>query len=127
MVTSFSENSAYKTCIENEDSLKIYSDVASEKGGQSDGFRPHDLLCASFAACLNITVRMLLDKEKLSYDAVKVNVELNRNNPNKTIFTYDVEIAGNIGKDVKQAIIEKASNCPVHRTLSKSIVFEKQR
>lgn len=69
---------------------------------------------------------MLLDKEKLLYDTVKISVELNQDSPDKTIFVYNVDISGNIEEEIKQAIIKKASQCPVRRTLSKIITFEEK-
>ncbi|ADU26669.1 OsmC family protein [Ethanoligenens harbinense] len=124
MVTSISEQARYKTRVEGNHALQVYADVSEQKGGKSNGFRPHDLLCASLAACLNITVRMLLEELALSYDSVKVVVDLKRENPLKTTFLYHVDIEGKMSEDMKETVIKKAADCSIHQTLSGPISFE---
>jgi putative redox protein len=53
----------------------ILSDTTEEKGGSGKYFRPHDLLEAALASCLNITTRMVLEAMNLSCDKVTVKVE----------------------------------------------------
>jgi putative redox protein len=122
MIISESKNESYCTEISNQTTV-IFSDVTEEKGGLGQYFRPHDLLCAGFASCLNITVRMVLDRENIKYEKVIVKIDLDRRDESKTKFLYDIDIIGNISADLKQQIIDIASNCPVRKTLSKEIEF----
>lgn len=124
MIISTSKNEHYCTEISNGNT-SIFSDVTEEKGGKGNYLRPHDLLCAGFASCLNITTRMVLEHKNIKYEKVIVKVDLDRSNETKTKFVYDVDIIGNISDETKQNIINMVSkNCPVRKTLSSEIEFE---
>ena len=123
MIISESKKENYCTEISNEISF-IFSDATEEKGGKGQYLRPHDLLCAAFASCLNITTRMILDRKKIKYEKVIVKVDLDRSEERKTKFIYDVNIIGDIPIETKQNIINMAENCPIRKTLSKEIEFE---
>ena len=123
MVTAESDRKDYLTQLSNG-STTIYSDTTPDKGGGGDCFRPHDLLCAGFASCLNITIRMVLDRMNLQYEKVITKVDLNRDVPENTTFLYDIEIIGDIDDATKREVISKALNCPVRKTLSRQIGFQ---
>lgn len=123
MIISKGENKKYITEIHNGKEA-IYSDVTQEKGGSGQYFRPHDFLEAAYASCLNITTRMILDYMKIKYEKITVKVDLNRENEDKTIFKYSVDIDGDIDEDTKNIVMKKLKNCPVRKTLSKQIEFE---
>jgi len=86
----------YKTILAENPSLAtlqrrfVCSDTTPDKGGGGDCLRLHDLLCAGFASCLNITIRMLLDRMSLQYDKVITKVDINRDVPDNATFLYDV-------------------------------------
>jgi putative redox protein len=121
-VISRSENEMYLTEISNGKE-EIYADVAQEKGGSGNFFRPHDLLEAAYASCLNITTRMVLDSLNIPYEAVTVKVELERRDE-VTIFHYDIDIAGTIDEKMKQIVLKQVTNCPVKKTLSRPLAFQ---
>ena len=123
MIIAESSGVNYLTQINNGTTV-INSDVTEEKGGGGEYFRPHDLLCAAYASCLNITVRMVLDRMGLKYDKVVTNIDVDREKENSTIFMYHVEIIGDIDIAAKEAVIAKAMNCPVRKTLSQNISFQ---
>ena len=122
MVISKSEKETYVTRILNGVD-NIYSDVTEAKGGSGKYFRPHDLIAAGYASCLNITTRMVLDSMNLTYDEVTVKVELDRSHEGKTIFKYHIDIQGQMDEEIKQTVLSKVMNCPVKQTLSKPMEF----
>lgn len=123
MITAQSKEENY--CAELSNGIAaILADATKDKGGRGKSFRPHDLLCAALASCLNIAVRMALDSRSLPYERVKVNVDLDRIREGQTKFLYGIEIVGDLPEETKRHIIELASSCPVKKTLSKEIVFE---
>ena len=124
MIISESIAENYKTEITNGSAV-LCSDVTKDKGGNGEYFRPHDLLCASLASCLNITARMVLDRMNVAYEKVVVKVDLDRSDEARTGFLYDVEIIGDVPEELKQKVINLVSKCPVHKTLAKEIYFEK--
>jgi len=101
----------------------ILSDTTEEKGGSGKYFRPHDLLEAALASCLNITTRMVLEAMNLSCEKVTVKVELDRSDEAKTVFKYEIDIAGAIENETREAVLARVMNCPVKKTLSKPLEF----
>jgi putative redox protein len=65
-----------------------------KKGGSESGFRPHDLLEAALASCMNITLRMYADQHGLALSGVTTRVTINRSNPEEAAFEYQVELQG---------------------------------
>lgn len=123
MVMAKNNKINYTTEISNSNTF-IFADVTEDKGGEGHYFRPHDLLCAGFASCLNIAIRMELDHMGVKYEKVIVKVDLDRSNKNKTKFLYNIEIVADIEEEIKKSIINKVKQCPVRKTLSKEIEFE---
>ena len=46
----------------------VLVDTTLEKGGTGKCIRPHDLLEAALAACMNIAIRMEAQKNNLNFD-----------------------------------------------------------
>ncbi len=121
MVVASSEKQNYLTRVSN--GINTFdTDVLPQKGGKGQDFRPHELLCAALASCMNITTRMVLDKLNIIYDDVNVTVELDIKDENSS-FIYNIDIIGDISENKKQEVIRLAENCPVRKTLSKELSF----
>ncbi|MCL2336927.1 MAG: OsmC family protein [Firmicutes bacterium] len=119
------ESEEHKYCVQlSNGTAKITADVTKDKGGSGDYFRPHDLICAGYASCLNINVCMILEKKALKYERVITTVDLNRDLAGRTIFLHHIEIIGDIDTAAKEAVIFEALNCPVQKTLSQNIEFQ---
>ncbi|MBX3305672.1 MAG: OsmC family protein, partial [Nitrospira sp.] len=99
------------------------SDTTRDKGGSESGFRPHDLLEAALASCMNMTVRMYADKHGITLSGVTTRVTLDRSNPEETVFEYEVELEGELSEQDRARLLEVAGRCPVRKTLSKRIGF----
>ena len=123
MITASKTETPYCVTITNGDT-SIYSDVAKERGGKTEAFRPHEFLCAAYASCFHITLCKLLDKEKLPYEQVIVTVDLDRFVEGQTKFLYQCEIIGAIETTTKEELIKKASQCPIGLSLEQTILFE---
>nr|BBH87593.1 hypothetical protein KTC_23440 [Thermosporothrix sp. COM3] len=123
MVISTSQPQAYRTAISNGEAC-IIADTTADKGGSGQHFRPHDLLEAAYAACLNMTTRMVLESMQLPYQEVCVRVELDRSAEASTTFRFHIEIVGDLDEASKQLVLKKVRACPVKKTLSKQLLFE---
>ena len=123
MINAESGSEKYLTLLSNG-AVSITSDTTQSKGGGGEYLRPHDLLCAGFASCLNISVRMVLEEMNIDYEKVVTKVDVNRDQEDNTIFLYDIDIIGDIDTATKESVLSKASNCPVRKTLSKNIDFQ---
>ena len=123
MVTAKSGRENYRVELDNGTQV-IASDVASDKGGAGAGFRPHELLEAAYAACLDISVRMILDRLQWAYDDVRVEVQLDRETPGTTVFRHRIAIEGPLTDEQKAKVLSLAAGCPVRKTLSHTIEFQ---
>ncbi len=119
MITAKSNSEKYSTYVTTRNA-KLIADVTETA---IDAFNPHDLLCAGLAACLDITIRMILEHKNIIYDEVIVNVDINTDNDINTQFIYNINIIGDIPAAVKKRVIEIAQKCPVKKTLSRQIEF----
>ena len=119
MIIAKSDSKKYSTKIISK-KAQLNADVADNA---SNAFQPHELLCAGLAACLDITVRMILEHKNIVYDEVIVKVDIDTTDADKTKFCYNIDILGDVPAVTKKRVIEIAQNCPVKKTLSKQIEF----
>jgi putative redox protein len=100
------------------------ADTTAGNGGGSSGFRPHDLLEAALATCVNMTVRMYADRHGIPLAGVTTTVSLDRAVPEEAVFRYEVALEGELTAGQRDRLMRAASACPVRRTLSRKIRFE---
>jgi putative redox protein len=122
MVKATSESVWYQTQLTNG-VHSIFSDTTRDKGGSESGFRPHDLLEAALASCMNITLRIYAEQHSIALSGVMTRVTLDRSNPEETIFEYEVELQGELSEQNRARLLDVAARCPVRKTLSKSVTF----
>jgi putative redox protein len=124
MIASVSTETPYATVF-TDGKRESACDTTPDKGGAGSGFRPHDLLEAAFACCLNMNLRMYAEKHKILLSEAKVAVSLNRDDPEQTVFEYRVELQGDLTDEQRRELIEQATSCAVSKTLSKKISFRR--
>jgi putative redox protein len=122
MVEAKSQDVRYQTQLTSGAHSGI-SDTTRDKGGSESGFRPHDLLEAALASCMNITLRMYADQHAIPLSGVTTRVKLDRGKPEETVFEYEVELLGALTERDRARLLEVAGKCPVRQTLSKRIGF----
>ena len=123
MIVSTSQAPRYKTTFSNGVHESV-SDTTADKGGGNSGFRPHDLLEAALASCINMTVRMYADSHAIALVGVTTRVTLDRSDPQAVVFRYEVDLDGELTESERDSLLRAAAACPVRRTLSKEIRFE---
>ncbi|TCL56031.1 putative redox protein [Hydrogenispora ethanolica] len=111
------------SCLITDATHQLIADTTSDKGGNDNGFRPHELLEAALASCLTISLRMYLENQGIKIDSCSVTVELDRSNPDKTVFRKKVELNGAISESDRKRIEAVLASCPVQKTLSKELAF----
>ena len=100
-------------------------DISRAKGGGEDGFRPHELLEAALASCINTHVRTYADKHKIKLKSVTTEVSLDHSKRNKAVYSYTIELHGKLTDKQREKLIKAAENCSVSNTLSKSVLIER--
>lgn len=125
MIESNSLDDPWQCTFSNGD-LGIVADTASEHGGGGAGIRPRELLEASLATCMNMTVRMVAEREGIDLDGVSTCVELDRSGDAETL-TYELSLSG-VDAAGRERLRDAARGCPIHETLDGPIdVVERER
>jgi putative redox protein len=99
------------------------SDTTPDKGGGSRGFRPHELLEAALATCMNMSLRMYAQKHDIPLSGASVSVSLDRNTPEGPTFVYRIQLHGSLSDVQKSHLLSSIESCPVRTTLSKGLRF----
>lgn len=123
MITAKSEQTGFLVRISNGKSETL-ADAGLDKGGTAQGFRPHELLEAALASCMNMHVRMYAAEHFLPLEAVSTTVTLDRGNPQETVFHYDIAVEGPLTEAQRKQILASALDCPVRKTLSRPMSFK---
>ena len=117
MIRADSQPTRYHTAFTNG-THRSTSDTTPNKGGGNLGFRPHELLEAALATCMNMTLRMAADKQGIPLSSVSVTVSLNREEPGKPVFEYSVELGGALSEAQRSRLLLAVDTCPVRNMLS---------
>ena len=125
MITCKSGNTRYKTLFSNG-VHEAYADTTEDKGGGGTSFRPHDLLEAALASCLNMYVRMYADKHNIPLHGISTAVTLDRVSPAEVTFKYSIELDGPLSEEQRQRLLQVSKECPVRKTLSQKISFRNE-
>ena len=122
MIRADSQPAKYETEFTNG-AHRSTSDTTPNKGGANRGFRPHELLEAALATCMNMTVRMAADKHGIPLSSVSVTVSLNREELGKPVFEYSVQFDGALSEAQQSQLLAVIETCPVRNTLSQPLRF----
>ncbi len=100
-----------------------FSDATPDKGGSGAGFRPHELLEAALASCMNMTLRMHAEKRGIPLVDVSVTVTLDRTPQEGPVFEYRVDFGDLLSEEDMEELLRVLETCPVRSTLSKALRF----
>jgi putative redox protein len=123
MITAKNTTKPFLTDFSNSRHSSV-ADAPFEKGGKGAGFRPHELLEASLACCMNIWLRMYADEHKIQLPPFEVQVSVNREKQGEAIFEYSITWLGSIELETKALMAKVAETCSVRQTLSCNISFQ---
>jgi len=98
------------------------ADSRVEKGGSGNGFRPHELLEAALASCMDITIRMAANKYAIPLESVTTMVAVKREN-RQVEYEYSIQLDGEMDDKQQAKLLASAERCPVRQTLSKNPSF----
>lgn len=122
MVTATSKERNYVTEITDGEHV-IYSDTIASDNGTGEYVNPADMVLASLAACLNITLRKRMRAEGLVWDSVTVHVDMNRKNPEDIKIYTKIIIEGDIPQEKKDELIANVLDCPICKVLRGNKTF----
>jgi len=123
MIKAISKATPYQVEFSNGQHSAL-ADTTNDKGGGQAGFRPHELLEAALAACMNMTARMYAAKHNIPLEKVVTKISLDRSAEDSVVYNTIVELTGDLTNEQRQAILASARACPVRKTLLKSVKFQ---
>ncbi len=109
-------------CLVTNGKISIDSDAPPSKGGLSNGLRPHELLEAALATCINITIRMTAKEKNINLDYVSTQVDLDRSDT-RTTFKYKIILDDKLSSSDHHFLMNIIDFCAVKQTLTKHLDF----
>ena len=105
----------------------ITSDEPKEHGGEDAGPSPQELLAASLASCVAITMEMYAKRKHWDVAGLRVDVEYSpadRGHPTK--FDVVMKVPAHLSEEQVEKLAVIAAKCPVHRTLEGEVAFDER-
>jgi putative redox protein len=93
-------------------------DEPPEADGTDTGPRPTQLLGASLAGCIAITVEMYAQRKGWDVGPVEVDVEMSYEGPVPTSFEVGLKLPGRLDAEQRRRLLVIATKCPVHKVLA---------
>ena len=121
MIETKSTNQDYH-CLVTNGKIKVDSDAPPSKGGLSNGLRPHELLEAALATCINITIRMTAKEKNINLNYVYTQVDLDRTD-SRTTFKYKIILDDKLSDPDREFLMNIIDFCAVKQTLTKQLEF----
>ncbi len=118
--------SGYKHEIDIRDHTVI-ADEPPSLGGEDSGPNPQELLAASLASCVAITIEMYATRKGWDVDGLQVSCDYTpaeRGSP--TRFELIITLPEHLDDEQRQRLEVIAAKCPVHRTLEGEVLFEER-
>ncbi len=120
MATASSTDTPYATTVR-AGGFEFVSDSEREGIGGTAGVRPHDLIDASLAACIAITVRMAADVRGTRLDHVVAEVTHDDDDPMAARFECELTLVGELSEKERAGLARVAHHCPIGKLLGKTI------
>jgi putative redox protein len=98
----------------------LLADEPIEAGGLATGPSPYGLLSAALGTCSLMTLRLYANRKKWPLEDIHVEVTHYRNGPDGAdSFLKQIRLVGILDHSQRARLLEIASHCPVHTTLSR--------
>lgn len=114
MISASIKNEYYQTVVRSIDHAMTVDEPLS-LGGKNTGFSPLDLLAASLASCVAITLKMYAERKQWQIDEIRVEVDLVELAIKKTIY-----ILSNLDEGQLQRLSAISESCPISKMLSQT-------
>ena len=105
----------------------ITADEPHDHGGDDSGPSPQELLAASLASCVAITMEMYAKRKHWDVAGLRVDVQYTpaeRGHPTK--FDVVMKMPAHLSEEQVERLSVIAAKCPVHRTLEGEVAFDER-
>jgi putative redox protein len=106
---------------------RLTADEPTDQGGEDEGPTPQELLAASLAGCVAITMEMYARRKGWNLGELAVECQYEqaeRGQP--TALTLILRLPGGISPEQVERLSAIAAKCPVHRTLEGEVTFDQR-
>jgi putative redox protein len=104
--------------VDVEGGHELIVDEPPEAGGTDTGPRPTQLLGASLAGCIAITVEMYANRKGWDAGRVDVTVDMEYEGHVPNAFNVSVTLPGDLDDEQRRRLLAIATRCPVHKVLA---------
>jgi putative redox protein len=104
--------------VELDGSHELRVDEPADRGGTDTGPRPTELLGASLAGCIAITVEMYAERKGWDIGPLEVDVEVGYDGPVPTNFEVGLKLPAGLDDEQRRRLLVIATKCPVHKVLA---------
>jgi len=122
MISSINEKN-YKSVYTNG-VIEGLSDAPSEIGGEGDAFTPFELLEASLASCICITIRKYAEYHNFSVEKIDVKIHIDDSDAQNPIIEKTINLTGDLTEEERNKILKVSESCKVGKLLSKGFSFK---
>lgn len=122
MATATSTGTPYVTEI-SSGGFDFIADTTWQGLGGTAAPSPHDLLDASLAACIAMTVRIAADARGTKLERVSVEVTNVDEDPESSSFSCAVTLEGDLSEKERAGLLRVAHHCPISKLLTKTIAI----
>lgn len=107
-------------------SLEAIADRPAPVKGEEKYFAPLELLEASLASCVAITVRMFAQTHNINLEKVTVDIKIDDSNHADIIAYKKISFEGNLSEKDKNKLLNAAKICKIGKILSKGVSFSEE-
>jgi putative redox protein len=104
--------------VDLEGGHEIVVDEPAAAGGTDTGPRPTQLLGASLAGCIAITMEMYARRKEWDIGKVEVTVDVGYEGPVPRTFDVSVDLPAQLDEEQRRRLLAIAARCPVHKILA---------
>lgn len=97
---------------------ELVVDEPAAAGGTDTGPRPTQLLGASLAGCIAITLEMYARRKGWDVGRVEVGVEMGYEGHVPSSFVVSIALPGELDDEQRRRLLAVAARCPVHKVLA---------
>ena len=106
---------------------ELVIDEPTEEGGADAGPSPQEMLAASLASCVAITIEMYADRKGWDVSGLEVDCDYTPAERGAlTRFVMTIRVPPHLDSEQRERIAVIAAKCPVHRTLEGEVEFEER-
>jgi putative redox protein len=104
--------------IDLEGGHELVLDEPADRGGTDTGPRPTQLLAASLAGCVAITVEMYAERKGWELGQLEVDVEVSYEGPVPNEYEVAIKLPPGLDDEQRRRLLVIATKCPVHKVLA---------